>query len=311
MAFPKISVCIPVRNGGVFLPLAVESVLAQSFSSLELIVSDNCSTDGTAEWVKKAAAQTPNIRFFSQNSDVGMVRNFNACLAEATGEYVKFLCAEDLLLPGSLQRMAEALDADPSVVLVAGGRRLINEVGERIGTRRYAKKDVKVSGVKAINRCLFAANYIGEPSAVMFRRQAAQRGFSESLPQLMDLEMWFHLLEQGAFVSLADEVCAVRHHQDQMTMQNIRTGALIDDNLNLFESYEKKSYIEESYLNSAVRRARLAYRVWLCRDEINSEKRNKILKAHSSTLIYQVMPILTKVLFAWRALEAITRSRKA
>ena len=50
---PKISVCIPVKNGGVFLPLAVESVLGQSRDDIELIIVDNCSTDGTATWLRQ------------------------------------------------------------------------------------------------------------------------------------------------------------------------------------------------------------------------------------------------------------------
>jgi glycosyltransferase involved in cell wall biosynthesis len=110
---PKISVCIPVKNGGAFLPLAVDSVLEQSFENIELIIVDNCSSDGTAQWLEQRAASAPCIRFYRNAADIGMTANFNACLKYAQGEYVKFVCADDLLLPRSLQLMSQVLDDDP------------------------------------------------------------------------------------------------------------------------------------------------------------------------------------------------------
>jgi glycosyltransferase involved in cell wall biosynthesis len=309
---PKISVCIPVRNGGAFLPLAVDSVLSQSFDDMELIVVDNCSTDGTAEWLERKNAEVGKIKFFRNAADIGLARNFNACLASATGAYVKFLCADDLLLPGSLQRMADALDADPSAALAVGARRLIDDKGATIAVQRYARRSLHMAGEQAINRCLFGKNYIGEPTAVMFRRSAAARGFSEAFPHLIDLEMWFHLLEQGRLISLPDEVCAIRRHAAQMTHQNTRSGALLDDNVRLFEQYGRKSYVRAGRARSLSRKARLAYRVWLCRDGISVEKREAVLARHSSKVLYHAaIPLFARMLSAWRSLRLLLRTGSA
>jgi glycosyltransferase involved in cell wall biosynthesis len=298
---PKVSVCIPVRNGGDFLPLAVDSVLRQSFDDYELIIVDNCSTDGTAKWVEEKLSAAPRIRFYKNATNIGLVGNFNACLAYAKGEYIKFLCADDLLLPDSVRRMSEALDADSSAVLATGSRRLIDESGETLTTQRYATESVRLPGAEVINRCIFGKNYIGEPSAVMFRRKVAQRGFHESLPHLMDLEMWFYLLEQGSMVSLADEVCAIRQYAGQMSQQNVRTGALIDDNVRLFDAYGSKPYIQNTWANRTSRQIRIAYRVWMCRDALNSSKRNQILTSSSSKIFYYtLMPMLAGMLTMWR-----------
>jgi glycosyltransferase involved in cell wall biosynthesis len=305
---PKISVCIPVKNGGAFLPLAVESVLAQSSEDVELLIVDNCSTDGTTEWIERKAASTPLIRFYKNPVDIGMTGNFNACLDYARGKYIRFLCADDLLSPRSLQRMSRALDSDPRVTLATGGRKFIDESGEKIITRRYARRNITIPGGQAINRCIFGANYIGEPSAVMFRRQTAQRGFHQSLSQLMDLEMWFYLLECGFMTSLADEVCAVRQHAGQMTRQSIKTGALIDENIILFEEYGSKSYVRKTAINMASRKIRMAYRVWICKDSLPAEKRNQILAMHSSRLFYSVMmPAMAGMLSIWRKVTAAAR----
>jgi len=309
---PKISVCIPVRNGGKFLPLAVDSVLSQSFHDMELIIVDNCSTDGTAEWLAKKASPVGKARVYRNAVDIGMTRNFNACLSYATGDYIQFLCADDLLAPGSLKTMADALDEDPSATLVAGARRLIDEKGAAIGVQRYAPDNIDIPGEQAINRCLFGKNYIGEPSAVMFRRSAATRGFNESFSLLMDLEMWFHLLEQGRLVSLPDEVCSIRRHAAQMTHENTRSGALLDDNVSLFEQYGRKPYIQAGRAKSLSRKARIAYRVWMCKDSISAEKRDRVLARYSSKLLYHTaIPIFAKVLSASRGLRLLLRTRSA
>jgi glycosyltransferase involved in cell wall biosynthesis len=305
----KISVCIPVKNGGSFLPLAVESVLGQLLDDVELIIVDNCSSDGTAQWLEQQVVSAPRTRFYRNAADIGMTANFNACLKLAQGKYVKFLCADDLLLPQSLQRMSQVLDGDPRISLVVGGRRLIDESGAKITTQNYATRDATMPGTQVINRCLFGGNDIGEPSAVMFRRAAAERGFQESLSQLMDLEMWFHLLEQGNMASLADEVCAIRQHPGQLTRQSITTGALIDENISLFKEYGDRPYIEKTLFNVLMRKIRMAYRVWLCRDSLPIERRNRILADHSSRLLYfLLMPPIGEGLAIWRKLAVIMRT---
>jgi len=307
---PKISVCIPVRNGGEFLPLAVESVLSQSFDDMELIIVDNCSTDGTAAWLAREASGVDKIKCFRNAVDIGMTRNFNACLSHATGEYVQCLCADDLLSPGSLKTMADALDAAPSATLVVGARKLIDDKGAVIGMQRYASENLDIPGEQAIKRCLFGKNYIGEPSAVMFRRSAAARRFDESFSLLMDLEMWCHLLEQGSLISLPDEVCAIRRHAAQMTHENTRSGALLDDNVNLLERYGRKPYIRPSRAQSLSRKARIAYRVWMCKDGISAEKRDSVLTQYSSKLMYRTaVPVFAIMLSAWRGLRSMRRVR--
>jgi hypothetical protein len=159
-----------------------------------------------------------------------------------------------------------------------------------------------------INRCFFGKNYIGEPSAVMFRKKNAQRGFQESLPQLMDLEMWFHLLEQGTMVSLSDEVCAIRQYSGQMSQQNIKTGALIEDNVRLSDAYGNKPYIQNTWKNRTSREIRIAYRVWMCREALNTEKRNQILATSSSKVFYYaMMPMLAGMLTTWRKARPLRR----
>ena len=99
---PKISICIPVYNGERFLPQAVESTLLQTYPDFEVIIVDNASTDGTARWAADMAAGNSKIRLFINDLNIGLVGNLNRCLEYAQGTYIKFLMADDLLLPRCL-----------------------------------------------------------------------------------------------------------------------------------------------------------------------------------------------------------------
>lgn len=123
---PKVSVCIPAYNYARFLPQAIESVLSQSFGDFELLVIDDGSTDDTRDVVAGYAARDGRIVFRANPVNRGMVPNWNLCLRESRGEYVKFLFADDFLVSqDALGRMADILDADASVSLVASARHVI------------------------------------------------------------------------------------------------------------------------------------------------------------------------------------------
>ena len=186
---PKVSVCIPAFNAAEYLRQAVESALGQSYRDFEIVIVDNCSTDQTGalvdEMLKKSNGR---IRYYKNDRNIGLVGNFNRCLEYAKGAYIKFLCADDLLLIGCLERMVAGLDAYPSVKLASSSRLVIDEHSNELGIRRYKNGDAIVRGNQAITRCLFGGNYIGEPTAVMFRKSDLKGGFREDMPQLSDMD---------------------------------------------------------------------------------------------------------------------------
>ena len=120
MPSPRVSVCIDVFNYADFLPQAIESALAQTFRDLEIIIVDDCSTDSSYEVACRYAQQDSRIRAHRNSVNLGMVKNRNACLKLATGEYVKFIHADDYLCsPDAVSRMVARLDANPAASLVA------------------------------------------------------------------------------------------------------------------------------------------------------------------------------------------------
>ncbi len=290
---PKVSICIPTFNSENYLREAIESALRQNDQDLEIVIVDNCSTDHTGTLVKDFQKRGDRrIRFYKNDHNIGLAGNFNKCLEYAKGEYIKFLCSDDLLLPECIERMAAALDAHQSVSLVCSGRLILNRNGEKLGFKGYLSAETIIRGSSATRRCLFGKNYIGEPTAVMFRKRDMGRYFREDLPQLMDMEMWFHLLEQGDLLNIGAPLCAIRLHSGQMTHTNKESGKLIDDNVKLFDEYSQKSYLEITPLLMMKRRMLMTYRVWVSRKFIPDSKKQMILERYASKSVYMLMPLV-------------------
>ncbi len=291
---PKVSICIPTFNSENYLCQAMESALRQKGQDFEIVVVDNCSTDHTATLIEDFQKRSDqNIHFYKNDRNIGFVGNLNKCLEYAQGEYIKFLCSDDLLLPECIEYMASILDSHQSVSLVCCGRIILNEHGEKLGLNKYLSEETITRGSSATSRCLVGRNYIGEPTAVMFRKgDINHHRFREDLPQLTDLEMWFQLLEKGDLLSIGKPLCAIRLHSGQMTHNNIKSGKLIDDNLKLFEEYSLKSYMKITPILVMKRRILMTYRVWLSRNFITDSRKRMILDQYSYKFIYMLMPLI-------------------
>ena len=222
-AVPRVSVLLPSHNYGRFIWQAIESVLAQDFCDYELIISDDASTDCSAEIIAEYAARDRRIRAFAQPKNLGMVENWNWTLRQARGHYVKFIFGDDCFADAAaLTRLVRALDEHPDASLATSARLLIDEDSRVVGKRDELSPGVH-RGADVIRQCLMRnRNLIGEPTAVLFRAHAAARGFDRSLQQIVDQEFWIHLLQRGDLVHLAEPLCAFREHAAQQTRMNQR-----------------------------------------------------------------------------------------
>ena len=132
-AAPVVSLGMPVYNGERYVREAVRSALAQSLDDIELVISDNASTDATERICREFAAADPRVRYFRNTSNVGAHPNFNLAFDRSRGRYFKWLAHDDLLHPDYLQQCVAVLDADPSVVLCQTDLACIDESGQQVG----------------------------------------------------------------------------------------------------------------------------------------------------------------------------------
>ena len=239
----KVSVLVPVFNSETFLAECLESVLAQDFADMEILVADDDSTDGSAALVERYAARDARIRWWKNPRNLGLPGNHNACLRQARGEYVKFIHADDKLLSTSaIRHMAAALDENPSAVLVGCQQHL---TGAKSRPTILSQKSGFYDGRQMIVTSLeHNTNLIGQPTLTLFRRSAAKRGFDDRFVGHLDFEMWCHLLEQGDFFYLAETLATWRIHEAQQTARNMTNGSSHHEHLLLVETYLAKPWLK-------------------------------------------------------------------
>ena len=123
-AAPKVSVIVPIYNQAQFIRETVESVLGQDHPNIELVLSDDGSTDGTSDMLREYAERDPSrVKVVASEQNTGIAGAFNRALDAHTGEYIAWLGGDDVMLPGKLSRQVAALARAPTRSAAATTRR--------------------------------------------------------------------------------------------------------------------------------------------------------------------------------------------
>ena len=117
---PKLTIGIPVYNGELFIKKAIESILAQTFTDFELIISDNSSTDSTPKICQDFLNKDNRIQIFTQKKNIGIHRNFNFLLSQAKGEYFAWAAVDDHLDDDFMEKNLKVLESNSSIVSSVG-----------------------------------------------------------------------------------------------------------------------------------------------------------------------------------------------
>lgn len=212
---PKVSVLIPSFNYGIFLPEAIDSVLAQTYDAFELIIVDNCSTDNTVEIVEEYIKKDSRIKLHVNEVNIGMYRNYNQALLLAQGEYIKFLNADDKFHVELLEKFVKILDDYPTVSLVTSHRQYFGDKKDILFTPFLGVQP----GREMIIETLIDCNWVGEPTTVMFRRKNLNLGlFDTSLLMFADYDMWLRQMQIGNIYVVDEVLSYFRIHNNQGTV---------------------------------------------------------------------------------------------
>lgn len=208
---PTITVCIPAYNGGDYLRPAIESVLNQTYSSLQIILVDDGSNDGSTEGLE--SIPDPRLKIIRQ-ANSGRPRALNRAIAEADGQYICIQDADDLSHPERIQRLAEALDRDREVAAVFSGIELIiNEV--QLAPNGRAKDQI------ACAQDIAALRMPAHDTTAMFRAEAI-RGMSFD-PDMVYVEAYDFILRLGErrpMIVIPDVLYSYRIHAQSITRKD-------------------------------------------------------------------------------------------
>jgi glycosyltransferase involved in cell wall biosynthesis len=226
-ARPLVSICVPVYNGAAHIDTCIETVTAQTYPNLEIVVVDNHSSDGTVDRLRAWAAADRRVRVEVNPSNIGAVRNRNATASLARGEWIKFLDHDDLLEPTCIERLVEA--GERSGVALVACRRLVRYEGVDAGrvddfeteTMQFELRLIlpgatELSGSQVAELALRfrGRNFVGEPIAVLVRRTAfeTEGGFNPDLVQIPDLDCWLRIGLAGGLAFVDEALCTFRVH---------------------------------------------------------------------------------------------------
>jgi glycosyltransferase involved in cell wall biosynthesis len=207
---PTVSVVVAAYNMARYVADAVRSVLAQTYTDLEVIVIDDGSTDGTAD-VMKVFEGDPRVKYVRQ-ANLGQPRAKNAGILAARGRFIAFCDADDLWVPNKLERQLPRFDADPKVGVVYCRTAMITAEGERNGE---FSPDAPSGDIL---RTLFVKNVVPFGTAVVRREVLDTLGrFDESLAMGIDWDLWLRVSTRWHFEFVPESLYLYRVWGGQMS----------------------------------------------------------------------------------------------
>ena len=218
---PLVSVCIPAYNSEATLRETLESVLAQDYPCLEVVVSDNQSTDCTKAIVQEYAGRGVRYCYHTEGRPawahafpnyIGGYTNWNFVILQGRGDYLCLFHSDDLYEPSMVRKQVELMQAHPQVGAVFARMRMIGEDSRPIrrGMRKLPfaiRRRVTFDFATLMNAILVHNNFL-PASSIMLRRSVIEKmgGFDErQFLTSADLEMWLRIARQGYEIAIIDQ----------------------------------------------------------------------------------------------------------
>lgn len=210
---PLVSVAIPVFNGLPYLPQTLESVRAQTYPNIEIVLVDGGSDEPALKYLRSLQDLNVRVEFLSRGTPVAETWSRSCELAH--GDFIKLLCQDDLLYATAIESQVEFLLKQESAGLVFSKRDVVDADGSVVSKGRggLSGSSRVLDGREALRfGYLAGSNIYGEPEAVLFRRSALvnQLPWNSSIPYLIDMEMYARVMLSGKVGFLNETVGAFR-----------------------------------------------------------------------------------------------------
>jgi glycosyltransferase involved in cell wall biosynthesis len=221
MPGPKVSVIVPIYNQAPFIRETLDSALAQDYANLELVLSDDGSTDGTTDILREYEGRHPErVKLVVSERNTGIAGSFNRALEAHTGAYIAWLGGDDVMLPGKLARQVTVLEGRPDAIGCCHDA----EVFDSASGRSYGRFTEVYNGRRGVREggveLLLDPGYLMLPSTMMVRSSAVgglrfDARIRVSNDWLFDIE----LFRRGRIVGLDDVLARYRRHERNVTSQ--------------------------------------------------------------------------------------------
>ena len=253
------SIGIPAYNNADYIGETIESILAQSYENLELVIVDDNSTDNTYEVISAYEEKDRRVRVYKNETNLGMSGNWNRCLELTRGEYLKLVCADDLLSKDMVAREIAVLEEHPEVVMVSSDTRLVDLNGNYRGWYKRYKKRGLVDGREVIRKGFFSQDLFGAPQANTFRRTAFEQigGFSSEFHYIVDYDFFVNVAKLGKIYIIHEPLNYFRVRGDSNTGQVMgenkeKTRTYVDEHYRLYKKNQEDLHLADADIQRAV-----------------------------------------------------------
>lgn len=210
---PRLSIGLPVYNGESYLAESIEALLGQSYENFELIISDNASTDGTADLCHDYEKQDSRICYFRQQRNVGLAPNVNFLIGKARGELYKEASHDDLYARDLIERCVNVLDEHPQVVLAHSWTALIDGTGAVTRTAEYPLATSSSRAPDRFRSLLFDSG--GDDDGGVIRMDVLRRTAMKQSYHHSDRTIIAELTLYGPFYHVQDYLYFRRDHPER------------------------------------------------------------------------------------------------
>jgi glycosyltransferase involved in cell wall biosynthesis len=235
---PLVSVIMPVHNAAATLGAAVRSVLGQTYGDVELLITDDASSDGSMEMLRELAREDERVRAESAPEQGGAARARNLAIERARGDYVAFLDSDDMWLPTKLEKKVPfAASCGAPLTFTSYYKMDADYSGEAAD---FADNGRVVWAPERVDyRAMLVQDHIGALTA-MYDRKALGTRLMPDMPKRQDYGLWLSIMRDGHDACALREPLAVYRAQQANSLSSNKL-ALIPFNWALYREHEHLS----------------------------------------------------------------------
>jgi glycosyltransferase involved in cell wall biosynthesis len=238
----KVSVIVPNYNHAPYLRQRIDSVLAQTYQDMEVLILDDCSKDNSREIIKEYGVDSRITILFNEKNSGSVFKQWNKGLNWAKGEYVWIAESDDYSDPRFLEQMVTLLEKNQHVGLAfCDSWRVCKGEVTRAREKWFGEfaseyeNDFQCKGMEFVTRQMLFNNLIPNTSSVVFRRSIGQKSghTDESFLLCGDWLFWINLLEHSDLAFVAEPLNYYRYHQQTARYTHLNNGVLIEESLRI------------------------------------------------------------------------------
>ena len=232
---PLVTVIVVTYNSARFILETLESIKAQSYENIELIISDDCSKDNTVElcqdWISRNIARFSNVKLITAPQNTGTAGNANRALAVTTGEWVKFIAGDDLFCSDAIEKCINSISEDTSVYFAEA----IHFTG-KLSDSNFTYERIDIEGIAfgphstAISQYnILKRQFVGSGPGFFSKLSVIKEvgGFDERFPLLEDYPLFIKIAKHGYRFKIIDHYILYKRVDDQSVSHKKDNNAIL------------------------------------------------------------------------------------